>query len=356
MEDLIDYEEPKEGYKEGNGLLPNYGDTVSSPFRNLNVPSVCANTVDISLQNKDVRDARILIDSGCTDHMFNNSDYFVELREETGRLNIGEKGRSISIKGMGIINLYNENNELIKLKEVYYVPDLPCNLISLTCIWRAGLQIVHIDETFIFTKGEKTIFCGDIDGKLLKADLKLKKKIIIESYACIKHRRLGHVGPDDDCEDFTVGKMPRKNLLKEINKTNVPGEELNVDLAGPFSPVSIGGSKYYLCIVDTANNFTWVRPIKNRFNETEEFKNCLKIGKTQAVINNLKRIVSDGGGEFTGAEFQNIIKNNGLEHIKTTPHTPQNNGKVERMNRILLNRVRTIMIEGGLPKFSGEKL
>jgi transposase InsO family protein len=39
---------------------------------------------------------------------------------------------------------------------------------------------------------------------------------------------------------------------------------------------------------------------------------------------------SDNSGEFTGAAFTSILQQYGVSHWRTTPHTPQQNGKMER--------------------------
>lgn len=59
----------------------------------------------------------------------------------------------------------------------------------------------------------------------------------------------------------------------------------------------------------------------------------------------IKAIHSDGGGEYFGAldHFLNI------EHIRTLPHSPQQNGVAERMNRTLVEMTRTLLQESKLP-------
>ena len=44
------------------------------------------------------------------------------------------------------------------------------------------------------------------------------------------------------------------------------------------------------------------------------------------------RYITDNGKQFTGKEFQYFIALNGLTHVRTSPHYPQNNGKVERLH------------------------
>jgi len=53
----------------------------------------------------------------------------------------------------------------------------------------------------------------------------------------------------------------------------------------------------------------------------------------------------------------NIIRQQGIRHQKTPPKTPQLNGLAERLNRILMKRVRCLLSEAKLPgSFWGEAL
>ena len=49
-----------------------------------------------------------------------------------------------------------------------------------------------------------------------------------------------------------------------------------------------------------------------------------------------------GGGEYTSTEFENYLKNEGITHQLTVPKTPQQNGVAERMNRTLVESVRSM--------------
>ena len=57
---------------------------------------------------------------------------------------------------------------------------------------------------------------------------------------------------------------------------------------------------------------------------------------------------TDNGGEFCGNEFEYFCKKCGIERKKNTPHTPQNNGFIERMNITLMEKARIMLSSAGI--------
>nr|GFD01754.1 zinc finger, CCHC-type [Tanacetum cinerariifolium] len=52
----------------------------------------------------------------------------------------------------------------------------------------------------------------------------------------------------------------------------------------------------------------------------------------------VRMLRTDRGGEFTSNEFTKYCKENGIARQLTAPHSPQQNGVVERRNRTVLSR------------------
>lgn len=69
----------------------------------------------------------------------------------------------------------------------------------------------------------------------------------------------------------------------------------------------------------------------------------------------LKCLRTDNGLEFLSDDFRNLCKERGITRHKTVPANPQQNGVIEGMNKIILDRVRCMLLGSGLPKkFWGE--
>jgi transposase InsO family protein len=47
------------------------------------------------------------------------------------------------------------------------------------------------------------------------------------------------------------------------------------------------------------------------------------------------RIISDNGPQFISKDFKVFIRLSGMSHVRTSPHYPQSNGKLERLHRTL---------------------
>ena len=64
-------------------------------------------------------------------------------------------------------------------------------------------------------------------------------------------------------------------------------------------------------------------------------------------INTLR---SDNGGEFVKNEFEEFLSKHGIQHRKTVPYTPQQNGVAERKNITLVEMARCMLYSKGLHK------
>jgi len=69
----------------------------------------------------------------------------------------------------------------------------------------------------------------------------------------------------------------------------------------------------------------------------------------------LKVLRTDSGGEYTSNEFERFRKGHEVVHEVVAPYTPQHNEVVERRNQIVVNMIKSMLKQKGLPyKFWGE--
>jgi transposase InsO family protein len=59
----------------------------------------------------------------------------------------------------------------------------------------------------------------------------------------------------------------------------------------------------------------------------------------------VKKIRSDNGSEFKNLQVEEYLEDEGIKHEFSAPYTPQQNGVVERKNRMLIHMARMMLGE-----------
>ncbi|KRT79525.1 hypothetical protein AMK59_7638 [Oryctes borbonicus] len=110
------------------------------------------------------------IDSGCTDHLVNNEKYFSELLmlKEPIQIAVAKSNNYMNAVGVGIIKVKSKiNNEEIDctIKNVFYVPNLRRNLLSVKRLGQAEIKVVFdSNEVKLYSKTRKLIGIGHRDN------------------------------------------------------------------------------------------------------------------------------------------------------------------------------------------------
>jgi transposase InsO family protein len=109
-----------------------------------------------------------------------------------------------------------------------------------------------------------------------------------------------------------------------------PHEHWHVDV----SYVNISGTFYYLCSVLDGLSRAIVH---------WELRESMKEPEVELILQRARekfpgttpRIISDNGPQFVARDFKAFIRLCGMTHVRTSPHYPQSNGKLERYHRSL---------------------
>ena len=123
---------------------------------------------------------------------------------------------------------------------------------------------------------------------------------------------------------------------------------------GPTRIESLGGKRYIMVIVDDFSRYTWVEFLR------EKLKACEKLDVLCKRLQNKKgvpivKIRSDHGKEFENERFESFCEKNGIKKEFLAPKTPQQNGVVERNNRVIQEMARVMLLNKQIPqKFWGE--
>ena len=101
---------------------------------------------------------------------------------------------------------------------------------------------------------------------------------------------------------------------------------IHVDIWGSNSIPSIHGHKYFWTIVDDYSRYTWVFPLKQKYENVKVLKNFVVFVQTQFETA-IQIIRSDNGTNFF---MTNFFVNKGIVHQTSCVNTPQQNSIVER--------------------------
>ena len=153
------------------------------------------------------------------------------------------------------------------------------------------------------------------------------------------------------CDACQLDKQTRVSFkFKIIILTSRPLELLHMDLFGPTRTTSLGRKWYDFVIIDDIFWFIWILFLAHK---DESF---LAFTKFYQKISNKKdlsilKIHSDHETEFKNQDFKKNYDEKRIDHNFSVPKISQQNGIVERKNRILKEMARTMLCESNLPKY-----
>ncbi|MBW0506354.1 hypothetical protein O181_046069 [Austropuccinia psidii MF-1] len=148
------------------------------------------------------------------------------------------------------------------------------------------------------------------------------------------------------CNLNKIHQLPFKDKLKHIS---LPLDCVHLDLVGPISPPSAGGSRYFLTIFYQFTSYKIACMIKSKSDTFDQFvvaKNSMENHQKQTI----KKVISDHGEEFMNKKFKEILASCSFTHVFSPAYTPQHNGFSERANWTILDKSKYLLDESGLAK------
>ena len=317
------------------------------------------------------------VDTGATNHMTGCRELFNDLDETTtGFVKFDDNSR-IQIKGKGAIEVNQKDGGTLRLCHVLFVPKLEANILSLGQLDEEGYRM-------IMGEGKLTIFnpYGQLfaevhrsTGRLYLLKLSIIDQCLIMSEDTTKewlwHSRLGHLNfhtlqemsrkksveglppfviPRKVCRSCVARKHHRTSFSKKSAfRATEPLELIHIDICGPITPTTLGGSRYFLLIMDDFSRLTWVSMLQCKSDAFEAFKCFKNLSETEKGMK-IKTLRSDRGGEFTSDEFTNYCLKYGIKRQLTAPYSAQQNEVVERKNMTVVSMVRAMLKAKDLPR------
>ena len=333
-----------------------------------------------------------LVDSGATSHIVNEPSLFVAFdptfksSKHTVELADGRVITSVA-ENCGTIQVYFKDNqgELCEalLHNVLYMPTFPSNIFSVKAVTKKGCSVCFYPHHAELVTPVGTIF--DIN---CETDLYFLQayRVSSQTSTCVNavrdlqtwHNILGHCNKDDVvkmqsvvdgmkisnrndfvCEPCILGKHTETVNREPSQRATRPLEFVSTDVCGPISPVSSDGFEYAISFTDNYSGYIFLYMMKKKSDAARALKKFLAdvspIGKVSNLLDlvpddDVRKLRSDNGGEFMGAEFKNILVDNRICHEQCSPYSPHQNGIAERGWRTLFDSARSSMVNTCLPK------
>ena len=315
------------------------------------------------------------LDNGASNHMTGQRSNFKELDEKvTGHVRFGDSS-TVEIKGKGSVMFKCKNGEEIVFSDVYFIPTLCNNIISLGQFSENGYKVV-LSGSFLWVhdkQGRLLMKVKRSTNRLYKIVLESSKPTClmskIEETTWLWHTRLGHVNfnamrllsekkmvqgvpgmvqPKNVCMGCLMSKQVRGSFPSHTDFLATQELELiHADLCGPIAPATKAGKKYFLLLVDDFSKMMWIYLIKSKDEVLETFKK-FKVSVEKQTEKKIKVLRSDRGGQFCSGLFNSYCEENGIIRHLTAPYSPQQNGVVERRNRTVVAMARSLLKEMNL--------
>ena len=331
-----------------------------------------------------------LYDSGTTRHMSGFHHRLINYVDiDPIPIRTADK-HSFQATGKGDMYVYLPNrdktNSRILLKDVLYAPQMGTTLVSISRIAGAGSTVVFTANVCrIYSKDRKVIGEIKVKGGLYRGLTKGTSWTTAYAYSTNPddevlsmdelRRRLGHVSHERakllvskglvegvtlesgtevvaTCESCEWAKGQRKQISKvrEDERCTAVGEEVHSDLWGKAPVESINRKLYYATFTDDFSCYTNVYFLHTK-DETFEFYKHYEAWLLNQHGAKIKCLCSHRGGEFLSDAFSAHLKKTGTVRKLVVHDTPEHNGVAKRLNRTLLEKVRAMLHESGLPKF-----
>lgn len=339
------------------------------------------NNFEINFENK--HEVNWLLDSGCTDHLINNDEFFENVINLKKPIDVNlPDGKKLKATKLGKMRVHFENYDIsnqVELKNVYYVPGLRENLLSTSKIAASSTIVTKGLNAKIYNNNRDLVAVAVLDNGLYRMKsfiYNMKKEGIYANITKLTekerwHRALGHVNfqyLDKLVRDKLLTGLPEKlesNEMKCANciqskMANVPFENdrtgsteilelIHTDLNGPHRIAGYGGERYFLTFIDDFSRCSKIFCINSKAQTASCFVEYVNLVENQ-FDKRVKKLQCDNGKEYLNRDIYNFIKYKGIELLPCPPYVHELNGVAERFNRSAMDIGRCLLREAKVHK------
>ncbi|KAJ9515261.1 hypothetical protein QJQ45_002392 [Haematococcus lacustris] len=334
-----------------------------------------------------------LADSGASHHITPDRSLLHDFQavEQPVSLALGKNTARLVAHGVGNVRLVSESGQCFTLRGVLWAPDAAANYLSTVVADLAGWRVVQEGGGIrIEDRANPARFC--VKGALVGRSYLIRCSAEPAVVGCeppatahavtaetpqLLHERLGHLsyGAMADligkgmvsgvsisaaqckaagsgvCPGCAAGKMHRRvaDTLPSLAPP-VKGvlDLVHTDVCGPFHVASVGGYSYVVTFLDEYSGLSLVECVKAKSDVPGVIISTVQWLETQSG-RKLKALRSDNGTEYINQEVRAFLASKGIQHQRSAPYSPEQNGSAERLNRTLIEKVRCMLYTAGLP-------
>ena len=319
-----------------------------------------------------------VIDSGSKYHITPSKDKLIGYQplETKVKIVFGNK-QELPAVGTGDMIVNGPSGE-VRLTNVHYVPGAYCNLFSVRQATEKGARVVFEGTSAYIMHGDNVVLEGAADGVYYMTAQPACDGAALAAgsgdTADLWHRRYGHLGfsnlarlvkekmvtginvaadafeaaKHQVCEPCVLGKQHRLPFPEGHGSKPKALDLVHMDVCGPMPEPSLGGKRYAATFLDDATKLSLVVCLPFKSDVPATVKQVLALLE-RSGSGTVRAVRSDRGGEYVNKELGGWLKDKGIVHETTAPYTPEQNGAAERLNRTLMERVRAMLIDAGLP-------
>lgn len=311
------------------------------------------------------------IDSGASAHMTSSQRNMIHVQPPANNEIVVGNNSRLEVQCAGDINIKISDEQTTRnttLKNVLCIPGICANLLSVSQMAKHGCTVVFDSECCkVFNAKWDLIAKAPLVDDLyrLKCSMDRTPTAMIAVDKQLWHRRMGHScdtnlekvksavtgieytnGSSEACVTCVQGKQTRASFNESQNRASGVLDLVHSDVA--FMPSnSFGGAKYFVTFVDDYSRKVFVYPMKQK-NEVYDLFVQFKSFVEKQTGRSIKVLRTDNGTEYCNKSFDSLSKKSGILHQRTVPHTPEQNGVAERMNRTIMDKVRCMLIDSKL--------
>ncbi|KAK2386041.1 putative mitochondrial protein [Trifolium repens] len=331
-----------------------------------NAVLMMATTCDDNAQNEDW-----YLDSGCSNHMTSHREWLTSFdASQKSSIKLAD-GRKLPAEGIGNMVIKSKKGGKVIISEVFYVPDMSCNLLSLGQLVEKGFSVSMEDSALkLFDKMKNLVLMCNLSKnrtykcKISSVDMMCMSTTITDEKMCMTadisedvnelwHKRYEHLNfrglsdlnsknivhglpkisvKSSICEVCVKNKQIRSPVVREAPKRAIVAlQVVHSDIYGSFEVSSLSESKCFIIRVDEFTRMLWLHTIKLKsevFGVLKKFKILIEEESDKSI----RILRTDGSGEYTSKEFEAVCVSQGIVHKVTAPYTPQHSGIAERIH------------------------